>query len=225
MEKELKNGDGSSAQTRPSRFAPFLARHHPIGVVAYEKSDWRDSGWDYAAFAIGERLEGRGMRRESAPSDSASQAELIQDFGIVVGDSPFEDLRFPGICGRFKALQLLARFEGPPFAEKLRARSGMLPAQQPVHELGWCYRLDFFAKLSESQAMNAREQAAFGPFGLIGSRISKFSAQDYAAGLQSQKCFIDFRFLQRQKIRQSLRGDRAGMGDPAAHQSEQGVFA
>ena len=139
------------------------------------------------------------MRRQSAPSDRAAQAELIEMRGIIVGDSAGEDEALPCIGGYFKTLQLAKDFERAMLAAHLRAGSDMLPAQKPVHELRRRDRLDLLAQRSDRKAMDASQQAALAPLGFseLASAIPvtewprrsvarpELSAEDDAAGLDS----------------------------------------
>jgi hypothetical protein len=75
-------------------------------------------------------------------------------------------LPLPGICRRFKSLQLANGFERAALAKKLRAKGQVLPAQKPAHELCGRYGCDLPAQFTQGQAMNAGEQAAVAPFGL-----------------------------------------------------------
>ena len=61
----------------------------------------------------------------------------------------------------------------------------MLPAKQPVHELRGSDGLDLLAEPAECELVNAREQAAFAPFGFGRGWIGELAAEDDAAGFQA----------------------------------------
>src|SRR5271167_1319766 len=131
------------------------------------------------------------MRREASPAYCARQAKLVQSRRIKIGDAAPEDLAFPGISGGFITLKLTNRFECAALAEKLRARSDVLPAKQPVHELGGSYGLDLLAEPAECEFVNAGEQAALAPFGFVGGWIGELAAEDDPARLQAEERLLD----------------------------------
>src|SRR5215470_10562478 len=104
------------------------------------------------------------MWGEASPTDRTGQAELIEPLGIVIGDTPCEDLPLPCVGGNFESLELSEDFERGTLTLRLRSRGDMLPAQEPAHELSGRDRLDLLAKRGDRQAMNAGEQAAVAPF-------------------------------------------------------------
>src|SRR6266446_6668279 len=118
------------------------------------------------------------MRREAPPADRAGEAELVEIFGVVVGDTARKDLALPGICRLFKSLQLTQSFEQPTLTQQLGAWRDVLPAEQPVHELRRSYGFNLLAKLTEGEAMDASQKAALAPFRFLAGRIGEFPAQD-----------------------------------------------
>src|ERR1700722_11692870 len=99
------------------------------------------------------------MRREASPAHRAGQAEMIEGFGSVTGDAPLQYLALPGIRGRLKALELAKNFQQTALACDLRARSEVLPAQEPAHELRGRHRLDLLAQFTNGETVNAGEKA------------------------------------------------------------------
>src|ERR1700719_3723840 len=152
------------------------------------------------------------MRREAPPADRASQAELVELPWIVVGDTPREDLPFPGIRRRFKSLQLPQRFQQTALAQQLRARRNALPTEQPVHELRRSHGLDLLAQLPERKAMDAGQQAALTPFRFTARGIRKISAENDSAGFQAKQHFVDIAWRKSQHAGDLRRGNRANVG-------------
>ena len=95
-------------------------RRHPVGFFADEKSNRSYAGWNHPSFP-GRRVIERGrMRRQSPPAYCAGEAKLVQPLGIVVCNTPAQDLSFPGIRGNLKTLQLAQHIERGAFALDLR---------------------------------------------------------------------------------------------------------
>ena len=76
-----------------------------------------------------------GMGGDAGPHDFAGEAEFVEQFGFVLGDSAGKDLRFPGGGGDFVALQLADDLEHAVGSVQLRSRAGVLPAGEEVMEL------------------------------------------------------------------------------------------
>src|SRR5262249_33199141 len=106
-----------------------IGQCHPFGFVADKESDGRDAGWNNPAGAHRRVIEHCRMWRQPPPTHSAGQAELIEEFWIVVADSSRQNLPFPGAGWNFKTLQLATHFQRTMFIANLRSRSNMLPAQ------------------------------------------------------------------------------------------------
>ena len=89
-------------------FRPRMMGSHPIRIFAHEECNGRDARRNYSppVLAILVGFEGRGMRRQAAPSHHACQAKLIEVRRIVVRDSAREHKPFPRARRNFKALQL-----------------------------------------------------------------------------------------------------------------------
>src|ERR1019366_8039036 len=104
---------------------------------------------------------------EASPANRARQAEVVQNFGVVVGNSPGENLPLPRICWRFKTLQLLQDFQRTVLSQNLRAWREMLPTQQPAHELSRRQRLHLATQCSESMPVDTCQQTPIAPFGFI----------------------------------------------------------
>src|ERR1019366_6123963 len=138
---------------------------HPIRIFAHEECNGRDSRRNYSSPVLAALcgFQGRGMRRQAAPSHRACQAKLIEVCGIVVRDSAREHKPFPRARRNFKALQLPDHFERPMFAPHLSTWSNVLPAKKPIHELGWCDRLNLLAQGCHRQAMDASQETALAP--------------------------------------------------------------
>src|SRR5271169_4070401 len=127
--------------------------------------------------------------------------------GIVVGDSAGEHKSLPRAGGNLKPLQLADHFERAMLSAHLRARSKMLPAQKPGHELRCSYRLDLLAQSGDGQAMNAGQQTTLAPLGLgflrngcrwkriIFTRSSgaEVAAQNGSAGFHAEQSFFDLK--------------------------------
>ncbi len=62
-------------------------------------------------------------------------------------------------------MQLADHFERAVLASHLRARGDVLPAQEPLHELGGGDWGNLLAQGGDGEAVNAGEQAALAPFG------------------------------------------------------------
>src|SRR6202158_5823424 len=155
------------------------------------------------------------MRREASPADRAGQAKLIEIFGIIAGDTAREDLAFPGICRRFKTLQLTQSFEQAALAQQLGAWRDVLPAEQPVHELRRSHGLNLLAELREGKAMEASQEATLAPCRFVAGRISEFSAQDNAAGLEAKQRFVHVGYWYSEGTSELDCGDWAAVRHPA----------
>src|SRR5712692_4972545 len=164
------------------------------------------------------------MRREASPADRAGEAELVKVFGVVVRDTTREDLALPGICRRFKALQLTQSFKQTALAEQLGAWRDVLPAKQPVHELRLSYRFDLFSELPEGEAMNAGQEAALAPFCFLAGRVGEFSAQDDAAGFEAKESTLHVRCRHANDGSELGCGDRSAVRHPACDYGELRVF-
>ena len=104
-----------------------------------------------------------GMRREASPAGDAPEAEMVERGTVVVGDAAGEDVALPGAGGNFKALQLAQSFQQSVLAAQGGAGREVLPAQQPMHELGRRYWLNLLAQGGDGEVVDAREQAAVAP--------------------------------------------------------------
>ncbi len=133
------------------------------------------------------------MRRQASPADCSGEAKLIEPLGIVVGDAAGQNLPLPGVGGNFKSLKLAHDFERGALALNLSSRRHMLPAQEPLHELGGGDRLNLLAQSGHGQAMDARQQPPLAPLGVLGVATCKIPAQDCAAGFHAQQRGVDFR--------------------------------
>src|SRR5260370_2958709 len=103
------------------------------------------------------------MRREPAPTHGASEAELIEDFRVIVADPEREYLPFPGACRNLETLKLAQGLQRAAFIAQLRAGRHVLPEQQPAHERCRGHRLDLLAQRPKRQAVNTRQQSPFAP--------------------------------------------------------------
>ena len=148
-----------------------MAASHPVGVIAHKKSDGSDAAGDDAAAALSAFVQHRGMRRQAAPSDRSSQAEIVQGRRIVVGNAPLENFAFPGIGGRFVALQLAQDFQHSAFSEGQRSGSNVLPARQPAHELRRRHRFDLLAEFSDREAVNSGKQSSLAPLDVVRANV------------------------------------------------------
>src|SRR6266849_4976779 len=100
----------------------------------------------------------------------------------------------------------------------------MLPTRQPAHELRRSYRLDLLAKLAESEAMNARQEAAFAPFGFVVNGISELSSQDDSTGFQMEQRSVNVRFGDPQNSGKLACEYWASVGHPARNRGELGFL-
>ncbi len=82
------------------------------------------------------------------------------------------------------------------FPERERSGSDALPAREPAHELRRSDRLNFPAKFSDRQAVDARKESSLAPFDVSGARFGKLAAQDRARTFDPQERIVDFRFRQ-----------------------------
>ena len=147
-----------------------MFRRHPVRFFANEKCDGRNAGGSDATAAFGRIRKGGGVRGEAAPSDGATEAELIELLGVVGDDTAREDVMLPRVCGSFEALQLTQDFEGAAFADELRPGGEVLPTEQPAHALRGSDRLNFAAEPAESEAMEIHDTVA--------SRVARRDSQE-----------------------------------------------
>ena len=186
------------------------ARLHPFALFAEEESDGRNGGGNDAAGAAadggyaaerwpaagcwrcasGGIVKRGGMRREASPTGDAHEAEAVERGTVVVGDAAGENVALPGAGGDFKALQLAQSFQQSVLAAQVGAGREMLPAQQPVHELGRRYWLNLLSEGCDREAVNAREQAAVAPLDDAGG-AAEMAAEDGSGGFQAQEGGID----------------------------------
>src|SRR5260370_38414302 len=117
------------------------------------------------------------MRREAPPADRAGEAELVEVFGVVVGDTARKDLALPGICRRFKSLQLTQSFEQPTLTQQLGGWRDVLPTEQPVHELRRSAGFNLLAKFTAGRAMDSSKYAALAPFRFRAAPSGDFAGQ------------------------------------------------
>src|SRR5258708_1232223 len=103
------------------------------------------------------------MWREPSPAHSAGQAELIEDFGIIIADAPCQRLPFPCAGGDFESLELAQNLQRAAFITKLRAGSDVLPAQEPAHESSCRDRFNLLAQSAQREPVNPRQQTALAP--------------------------------------------------------------
>src|SRR5260370_25044621 len=143
-------------------------RTKPVGILAHKKSNRRDSRWNHSPpILIGSRrFKSRRMRQRTAGSDRAWQAQLIEVRRIVVGDSACQHKTFPRARRNLKTLQLANHFKSAVLSPNLCARSDVLPAQKPSHELRRRDWGDLLAQGCDRQAMNARQQTPLAPLSL-----------------------------------------------------------
>ena len=87
--------------------------------------------------------------------------------GVVGGDAAGEDVSLPGAGGDFKALQLAQRLLQAVLAAQSGAGREVLPAQQPMHELGRRYGLNLLAQGGDGEVVDARQQAPVAPFEVL----------------------------------------------------------
>ena len=148
------------------------------------------AGGDDAAGASGGVVESCGMRRETSPTGDAHEAKAVERGAVVVGDAAGEDVALPGAGGDFKALQLAQSFEQSVLAAQGGAGCEVLPAQQPMHELGRRYWLNLLAQGCDGEAVDAREEAAVTPLERSGG-AAEMAAKDGSGGFQAQKGGFD----------------------------------
>src|SRR5262249_5922616 len=127
-----------------------------------------------------------------------------------VGHAALQNLTFPGVRGRFEALQLAQYLQQSAITHKLRSRRHMLPAQQPAHELCLRYRLNLAAQFTDGEPVDTRQQTAFAPLEPVLARAvfmrtrlggsSELATQNRSAGFQLQKCFIDLLWRNTEQI-------------------------
>src|SRR5438105_1129852 len=103
--------------------------------------------------------------------------------GFIIGDSTGKNLAFPCDCRELESLELANNFEHAMLAAGLRSESDMLPMQQPTHKCRGSNGLNLLAQRTEGEPMDARQQAAFAPFGDVRICEFVFAAQDCAACL------------------------------------------
>src|SRR5260370_7506619 len=94
------------------------------------------------------------MWGEPSAAHSAGQAELIEDFGIIIADAPCQRLPFPCAGGDFESLELAQNLQRAAFITKLRAGSNVLPAQEPAHKRGRSDRVNLLAQRAQREPPN-----------------------------------------------------------------------
>src|ERR1700687_5394938 len=202
-----------------------MLRNHPLRLLADEEGNGSDAGRDDATSNAVLLLARGGVRRKSPPSHRPGQTELVEKVGIIISDSPPENLPLPTIGLRFKALELLKHLECAALAENLRAGRDVLPSQQPVHELRGGEGLNSAPQRFDRKPMNAGEQAPLTPLGLLPERISKVAAQHRAAAFETQNDSFKFGRFNSEKAAQPRTGYWAEVGHPALDIGQGGVFA
>ncbi len=130
------------------------------------------------------------MRRQSPPDDRARQAQLIEQLGRVLADSPPKDIAFPRSGGHFISLQLLDDVQRAVRTMQLRARLHVLPVIQEPHEIARVDRFDLAAQPAERHPVNAREHPAVAPLDvavLSGGRRRKPAAKNLAFRFETEQ--------------------------------------
>ena len=130
------------------------------------------------------------MRREASPSGHAHEAEAVERGTVVASDAAGKDVAFPSAGGDFKALQLAQDFQQSVLATQIGAGCEMLPAQQPMHELGRRYWLNLLSESRDREPVNARKQAAVTPLDDPGG-AAEMAAEDGAGGFEAQQGSIE----------------------------------
>src|SRR5262249_50830499 len=119
------------------------------------------------------------------------QTELVEPFGIVIGNSARQYLPLPRVSRDFKSLQLLQHFERSTLANDLRTRLQMLPAHEPAHKLRRSHWLDLLAQCADRQAMNARQQPSLAPLSLAIGSACEVSTKNRASSFHSQQRLLN----------------------------------
>ena len=149
---------------------------------------------------------------------------MIENLGRVTRDALPQNPVFPGVGGRFKALQLPQNFQHAALSGELRTRSGMLPAQKPAHELRRRDRLNLLAQFADGEPVDAREQTAFAPLRLRSCGVGELAAKYGAAGFHAQQRFIDLLRRKAENFAQFRRCRGPGMRHPARDHRQHGIF-
>ena len=164
------------------------------------------------------------MRGQPSPTQSAREAELIENLRGVIRDPLPQNPMFPGVCGSFKALQLVQNLERAALPGKLRAGSGVLPAQEPAHELGRRDRLHLFPQFTEGEPVDAREETALAPFDLLSGGARELAAKNRAGGFETQQGLVYFRRRNSENFTQFSRCRRPGVRHPTGDHGKHDVF-
>ena len=148
------------------------------------------------------------MRRNSRPHDFAREAELVEQPGFVLGDSPGENLCFPRRGGNLMSLQLSDDLKQAVCAMKLGARRQMLPARKKAVELLSRHGLDFTAQPPQSHAMDPSKHAPVAPFDLAARGSgSESTSESLTFGLKLCQSDLDILSIKGESFRQPRKTD------------------
>src|SRR5258705_13497594 len=100
------------------------------------------------------------MRRQSSPHDFPGETQAIEILGAIARDSPRQNFGLPGHRRNLVTLKLLDHLQRAVHAVQTASRPHVLPAAQEAQKIRGRYRLDLAPQTAESQAVNAREDAA-----------------------------------------------------------------
>src|SRR5258706_14328910 len=117
------------------------------------------------------------MRRQSPPTNRASEAKIIQSFRIVILDATRQYLALPRIRGDLKTLHLFDDVQQATFADELSARGNMLPAREPVHERGRGNSFNLFAQCAKRQPVDSGQQPSVTPLQFITQFVLKLTTK------------------------------------------------
>ena len=115
---------------------------------------------------------------------------MVERTGVVGGEAAGEDVALPGAGGNFEALQLAQRLLQAVLAAQTGAGREVLPAQQPMHELGRRYWLNLLAQGGDGEVVDARQQAPVTPLEVSRGR-TVVAPEDCSSGFEAQKRGVD----------------------------------
>src|SRR5207237_32476 len=175
-------------QQHPRAIADRLRRstrsfEKPFQIVPADQRDRRTPPRRHAA----RRVVGA---RQPSPRDLAGETKLIEKRTIVPSHAGRQNVAFPRTRRRLKTLQLREHLGQTLRPVQLRSRRDVLPAEEETDEILRRGRLDFAPQPPERQAMDARQQRPFAPFGL-GRALAVAALQDEALVLQLRQLVID----------------------------------
>src|SRR6185312_3938531 len=130
-------------------------------------------------------------RRQSAPTDAASETELIEPLRRVFLNARSEHGRFPRCGGRFVAIEQIKDSLNALGTLDFVLGRDMLPGEQEALKFRDRNGLNFRPQSIDGKSMNAREQPAIAPFGFLRVGV-EFSAQHESLSFEREQSLFNF---------------------------------